>query len=478
MLFNSNAFLQFLAAFLLLFHLCRRHLVARNALVLLASYVFYGWWDARFLVLLFLTSLLDFVAARRIETAVGPRGRKFWLSVSLAGNLGVLGVFKYFNFFVDSFVEVLAAVGLPADPRTLNIVLPVGISFYTFQSMSYSLDVYRGRLAATRNLLNFLAYVAFFPQLVAGPIERASHLLPQFESTRSITRTHLRDGLWLVLWGLFKKVVVADNLAPMVELVYQHPTDSGPAVVLGTLAFAFQIYGDFSGYSDIARGLAKWLGFDLMVNFNLPYFATSPREFWRRWHISLSTWLRDYLYISLGGNRRGLWRTRLNLLLTMVLGGLWHGAAWHFVLWGGWHGIGLVLTRKADLAARPSDGLPASTLPAAPGRWRRVVSWGATSLFVLYGWLLFRAGSWEQVAAMTGALANWHWPAWTPDYMQGLLAFVGPLLLVQWWQARSGDLLAPARAPAWVRGALQAVLVLLIVTFWKRQASPFIYFQF
>ena len=482
MLFNSSVFLQFLAAFLLLFHLCRRHLAARNALILTASYVFYGWWDYRFLGLLLFTSLLDYVAGRRIEAASGTRQRKLWLAVSLAGNLGVLGFFKYFNFFVDSFAVLLDGLGFQADPRTLGIILPVGISFYTFQSLSYSLDVYRGQIPATRNLINFLAYVSFFPQLVAGPIERARHLLPQFESLRVITRTHLTEGFWLIVWGLFKKVVIADNLATLVELVYQHPTQSAPAVILGTLAFAFQIYGDFSGYSDIARGLARWLGFELMVNFNLPYFATSPREFWRRWHISLSTWLRDYLYISLGGNRRGPWRTRLNLMLTMLLGGLWHGAAWHFVLWGGWHGLGLMLTRKGPGAAggegrsqgnssRVQDLVAASV----PGR---IVGWAATSLFVLYGWLLFRADSWGQVVGLTRALGNWTWPAWTLNHVWGLAAFVGPLLLIQAWQARAGDLLAPAKAPWWVRGPLQAVLLLLVVTFWKREASPFIYFQF
>ena len=345
MLFNSGIFLQFFAAFLLLYHLCRERLNARNALIVAASYFFYGWWDARFVTLLFLTSLVDYVAGRRVEDASTQGGRRLWLAVSVAANLGVLGFFKYCNFFAASFATLLGALGLRADPWTLNLILPVGISFYTFQSMSYTLDVYRRQIPATRDLLGFLAYVSFFPQLVAGPIERARHLLPQFATERVITATHLREGLWLILWGFFKKVVVADNLAPLVEMVYGGPIASGPAIALGTLAFAFQIYGDFSGYSDIARGLARVLGFDLMVNFNHPYLAGSPREFWRRWHISLSTWLRDYLYISLGGNRRGPWRTRLNLMLTMLLGGLWHGAAWHFVWWGAWHGLGLVLTR-------------------------------------------------------------------------------------------------------------------------------------
>ncbi|RME95034.1 MAG: MBOAT family protein, partial [Verrucomicrobia bacterium] len=241
---------------------------------------------------------------------------------------------------------------------------------------------------------------------------------------------------------------------------------------LGTLAFAIQIYGDFSGYSDIARGVARWLGFDLMVNFDLPYLARSPREFWRRWHISLSTWLRDYLYISLGGNRRGAWRTRWNLMVTMLLGGLWHGAAWHFVWWGAWHGVGLVLTRRA----MTGGGLAGETKTgSALGRF---VSWGATFLFVLYGWLLFRATSMEQALLLTRHLANPAMPAWMGSYLWAFAFFAAPLVLIECWQVRTGDLLAPAKASSWVRGLLQAALFLLIVTFWQKEATPFIYFQF
>ncbi|RME96158.1 MAG: MBOAT family protein, partial [Verrucomicrobia bacterium] len=264
MLFNSSVFLQFFAAFLLLYHLCRRRLTARNALIVAASYLFYGWWDYRFVALLFLTSLLDYVVGLQVEAARTPARRRAWLAVSVAGNLGVLGFFKYCNFFVESLAALLRELGFQPNLWSLNIILPVGISFYTFQSMSYTIDVYRRQIPATRDLLGFLAYVSFFPQLVAGPIERAARLLPQFQTERVITPAHLREGLWLVLWGLFKKVVVADNMAPLVEMVYDGTVASGPAVALGTLAFAIQIYGDFSGYSDIARGVARWLGFDLM----------------------------------------------------------------------------------------------------------------------------------------------------------------------------------------------------------------------
>jgi len=472
MLFNSSVFLQFFAAFLLLYHLCRSRLAARNALIVAASYVFYGWWDYRFVALLFLTSLLDYTVGLRVEAAATPGRRRAWAALSVAGNLGVLAFFKYCNFFMDSLIALLHELGFQANPWSLNVILPVGISFYTFQSMSYTIDVYRRQIPATRDLLSFLAYVSFFPQLVAGPIERARRLLPQFQSERVITPTHLREGLWLILWGLFKKVVVADNMAPLVEMVYEGTVASGPAVALGTLAFAIQIYGDFSGYSDIARGLARWLGFDLMVNFNLPYLARSPREFWRRWHISLSTWLRDYLYISLGGNRRGLWRTRWNLMVTMLLGGLWHGAAWHFVWWGAWHGLGLALTRGRSASSAQEAQAEAGSL------LRRLLSWAATFLFVLYGWLLFRAESMEQAIALTRHLANPAVPVWIGSYLWALAAFAAPLLLIQCWQIRAGDLLAPAKASPWARGLLQGVLLLLIVTFWQKHAAPFIYFQF
>jgi D-alanyl-lipoteichoic acid acyltransferase DltB (MBOAT superfamily) len=382
-------------------------------------------------------------------------------------NLGILGFFKYCNFFIESFAAVSNRLGLDIGTRTFEIILPVGISFYTFQSMSYAIDVYRRTLPATRSYLNFLAFVSFFPQLVAGPIERASHLLPQFERTRLINRAMLEEGFWLLIWGMFKKVVLADNFAPMVDMVFDHPNHSGPVTLLATVAFGLQIYCDFSGYSDIARGLARLLGFDIMWNFQLPYTARNLREFWRRWHVSLSTWLRDYLYISLGGNRRGPARTYFNLLATMLLGGLWHGAAWNFVLWGLWHGAGLAVHRFVTEDA----STPAS-------RARQIGSWLGTMAFVFYGWLLFRARSLEQILALNHSFAHWTAPPWLGSYALCLSFFALPLVLVEIWQKKADNLLAPLRLAVVPRLILQGLLLYGIVLFWNREKAAFIYFQF
>ena len=469
MLFNSGVFLKFFAAFLLLYWLVRNHLRARNILIVVASYLFYGWWDFRFLGLILFSSLLDYFVGLGIARQNDARRRKLWLTASVAANLGILGFFKYFDFFVTSFGSLLQKLGVPFQTSTLGIILPVGISFYTFQAMSYTIDVYRGNIPACRNVINFLAFVSFFPQLVAGPIERASHLLPQFERTLSITRPMLQEGGWLIIWGMFKKVVIADNLDALVRMAFQNQGYSGPVVALGTIAFGFQIYCDFSGYSDIARGTARVLGFDIMVNFNLPYFASSIREFWQRWHISLSTWLRDYLYISLGGNRRGEIRTYVNLFLTMLLGGLWHGAAWNFVLWGAWHGAGLVIYRawKSNVNSRN------------PGSWMgNCLSWLLTMAFVFYGWLLFRAQSFDQIVAMTRSLTHFALPLWMGSYLINLAAFLAPLLVMELWQFRSRNFLAPIALPQWARAALQGVLLLAIILYWERTHLAFIYFQF
>jgi len=466
MLFNSNEFLLFFGLFCGAYIAAQRSLFLRNLIVVVASYVFYSWWDYRFTALLLFTSTLDFTVARLMERAAGPSRKQALLAISVVINLGVLAVFKYFNFFRESFEALLASFGWGAHWQGWQIVLPVGISFYTFQSMSYVVDVYRGKIAASRDYIQYLAYVSFFPQLVAGPIERGANLLPQFARTLKITAADVELGIWLVIWGLFKKVALADNLAPLVELVYQHAAPSGPVVVLGTLAFGLQIYCDFSGYSDIACGLAKLLGFRLMVNFNLPYFAPNVREFWRRWHISLSTWLRDYLYVPLGGNRSGAVRTYLNLGLTMLLGGLWHGAALTFVLWGLWHGLGLIAHRWWE-QHRP---------------WRRPlplwVGWLGTQLFVLYGWMLFRAGSLDQVIEFTRALATLSAPSWWRPYVGNLLVLASPLLAMQVWQWRAGRLDTPLTIPRWGRAALQAAMLLIVIAFWEPEAAPFIYFQF
>ena len=466
MLFNSTLFLKFFAAFLLLYFIVRGNLKARNWLIVAASYVFYGAWDWRFLSLLIVSSLVDYFVGLGLSRTDHPARRRLLLTATMVVNLGVLGFFKYYGFFVESLQELLTSIGVAVNLKTLDIVLPVGISFYTFQTMSYTIDVYRRKIPATDKLADFLAYVAFFPQLVAGPIERAAHLLPQFGQTRHINSGMLREGLWLCIWGMFKKVVIADNLAPLVEMAFESETPGAPLVILGTVAFALQIYGDFSGYSDIARGTAKILGFDLMINFNLPYLASSIREFWGRWHISLSTWLRDYLYISLGGNRGTLFATCVNLMITMLLGGLWHGANWTFILWGGWHGLGLVVHRFWMLRK--------------PGYSERWTWWGwlLTSLFVLYGWMLFRAESLSHILALNRGLLDWEVPLWFTSYIVNLLFFAAPLILVQAWQWRAKNLLAPLRLQDWQLGILQALLILAIIMYWAKDKAPFIYFQF
>ncbi len=466
MLFNSNDFLAFFALFCCGYALAARSLTLRNILMVVASYVFYSWWDPRFCILLLFTSVLDYSVGRFIGRTHTQTARRAWLILSVTLNLGVLAVFKYFNFFRESLETLVSSFGGNLGWNGWDIVLPVGISFYTFQSMSYVIDVYRRQIPAERNLLAFLGYVSFFPHLVAGPIQRGTTLLPQFSRVLAITREDIELGRWRTIWGLFKKGVLADKRAPLVELVYRNEAPGGPMVLLGTIAFGFQIYCDFSGYSDIAIGISRLLGFRLTLNFNLPYFATDLRDFWRRWHISLSSWLRDYLYFPLGGSRRGPGRTYLNLGITMLLGGLWHGASLTFVLWGVWHGAGLIVHRLWQQASKGAILLP---------NW---AAWLLTQAFVLYGWVLFRAGSLDQVLQFTGALSKPALPAWWRQYVVNLLALTAPLLVIQLWQWRSSDLEAPLRLPVWRRALLQGALLVCTAAFWQPEASPFIYFQF
>lgn len=466
MLFNSTIFLQFFVAFLLLYFLCRNSLRLRNLLIIAGSWLFYGWWDYRFLFLLIFSGCFDFGVGVILGGTNRPRTRKIVLQLSILTNLCLLGFFKYYNFFVGSMEELLTQANIPFHPATLAIVLPVGISFYTFQSLGYVIDVYRGQVSPTRSLVQYLAYVSFFPQLVAGPIQRGHDLLPQLERTLTISKEMLAEGLWLILWGMFKKVVMADNLAPLVDMAFDNPAAKGPLILAGALAFAFQIYGDFSGYSDIARGLARLLGFELRQNFDLPYFASDVRDFWKRWHITLSTWLRDYLYISLGGNRKGPGRTYLNLMLTMLLGGLWHGAAWNFVLWGGWHGFGLVCHRYWEQHRSGAKALPI---------------WLSTPLtfgFVVWGWVLFRATSLAQIGAMTSGLAVWQVPTWFVHYLCLLALVVSPVIGLEIWQKRKRSHFVILTAPTWLLGTIYGVLFMSIVLFWEKKAVPFIYFQF
>lgn len=465
MLFDTNEFAGFFSIFFLLYFLVRDSLRLRNALIVLASFVFYGAWSVKFLLLLIATATFDFFVALQIDRS-SPRRAKLWLIGSLSLNLAVLGFFKYCNFFIESLRDLLALSGFHLDAITWEILLPIGISFYTFQSMAYVIDVYRKQIAPSRNWIEFIAYISFFPQLVAGPIERAGHLLPQFQTLRIITATHLKDGVTLTLFGLFKKIVIADTLAPFVELAYDHPEPGAALVIAGTAAFAIQIYCDFSGYSDIARGIALLLGFELMKNFNLPYFATSLAEFWQRWHISLSTWFRDYLYIPLGGNRRGLARTAFNLLIVMLLAGLWHGAKMTFLIWGAWHALGLILHRCWRHFKPAKFELPAA------------IGWTLTTVWILYGWLLFRAPSSDAVYGHTAALHQWIAPNWFHLYLRNLALLCSPLIAFQIWQfARKTEI--PLREQNWTRAAFHAALITAILVFGQgEEVRPFIYFQF
>tara|TARA_Y100000768_G_C23959637_1_gene674629 strand:+ start:16 stop:1446 length:1431 start_codon:yes stop_codon:yes gene_type:complete len=342
MLFNSLEFLIFLpSVFLLYWFVFQKNLRVQNLLLLISSYVFYAWWDYRFLSLIFLSTVVDYFVGLKIYDSKEKNIKKSYLFASILFNLGLLGFFKYFNFFIDSWIDLLGAIGYEQKSTwTLNIVLPVGISFYTFQTMSYSLDIYYRKLKPTKDFLSFASFVSFFPQLVAGPIERASNLLPQILNERVFKYEQGVKGLRLILWGMFKKVVIADSLAPHVDGIFNnYATLDGGVLLLGLIYFSFQIYCDFSGYSDIAIGVSKLFGFKLMSNFKFPYFSRDIGEFWRRWHISLSTWFRDYLYIPLGGSKGGKWSSIRNIFIIFIVSGFWHGANWTFIMWGLTHAI-------------------------------------------------------------------------------------------------------------------------------------------
>jgi alginate O-acetyltransferase complex protein AlgI len=468
MIFNSFIFWAFFALVILLYWRLPHR--GQNALLLVASYVFYGYWDWRFLGLLFASTVIDFSVAIWLGKLDDPRRRKTLLAVSMVANLGFLGFFKYFNFFVDQFAALLIALGFEPHMPTLRIVLPVGISFYTFQTMSYVIDVYRGRLKPCTSLLDFATFIAYFPQLVAGPIERAEHLLPQITGQRRYHAGDFEEGLYHVLIGLFKKVVIADNVAPIVNYVFDLPASelSAGMVMLGVYAFAFQIYGDFSGYSSMAQGISKWMGITLSWNFKHPYFAKTPSDFWQRWHISLSSWLRDYLYIPLGGNRSGPRRTLINLMLTMLLGGLWHGAAWTFIIWGFWHGAILIAYRVAG----------AETVDFTRSKIMGYVHMFLMFQLVCIGWLFFRAESFTQAFAMLGALGTFTYDNYLPYGVSLLAFFVVPLMVYEWRVERKAQLLYLLEAKLVEKLVVLGYCVMMLIVFPPLARQVFIYFQF
>jgi D-alanyl-lipoteichoic acid acyltransferase DltB (MBOAT superfamily) len=525
-LFNSITFAVFFIAFFSLYWLSARAPRLQNTFILLGSYLFYGWWDERFLVLLVISTVTDYLGAMGAAGRPIPRHmagkavaflwiasiavllptlnesawilawlagftaivwptvllaprlveasrRKCFLAGSIAINLSVLGFFKYFNFFATEFAALMQSLGLSVSPLVLDVVLPVGISFYTFQTMSYTIDAYRRRLEPTEHLLEFSAYVVFFPQLVAGPIERAASLLPQFFHRRELSWPAVQSGLWLFAWGLYKKVVIADNIAPIANRVFASPGDySSTELLAGLLAFTFQIYCDFSGYSDMARGIARTLGFEIMVNFRLPYLARTPSEFWRGWHISLSTWLRDYLYVPLGGNRLGVAKTYRNLMLTMLLGGLWHGANWTYIAWGAYQGLILVVYR----VARIDDWIEARERAGSMSATSNLLLGSLMFSLVVFGWLLFRATTMTEVWSYADGLLSFTTGPW--DSWGVLLAHIAPLILVQIAQKRTGELELLAHSSGIVSITLRALLLYGLIFLAARGGQQFIYFDF
>lgn len=477
MYFNSFAFAVFLpVVWVLYWYAGGRSTTVRNSILLGASYVFYAWWDWRFLALIILSTTVDlFVGAALVRTR-NDRSRTALLATSIVGNLGTLVLFKYYDFFAMSLSQGLASVGLSVSPFTLGWVLPVGISFYTFQTMSYTIDVYRGRLEPAKSPLAFFAYVAFFPQLVAGPIERATHLLPQFYSVRPFDPVKATDGLRQILWGLFKKAVIADACGPYVDKVFADGNEwSAGTLALGALLFAFQIYCDFSGYSDIALGTARLFSFELTRNFATPYFSRDIAEFWRRWHITLNTWFRDYVYIPLGGSKGSTARTVLNILIVFLLSGLWHGANWTYLCWGTINAL-LFLPIMLTGRNRLNVGVVAenSIFPSLIDLFKIGITFSTT----VVAWVFFRANTVEQALHMLEGMTNLSGGSPSLEVSKWTLASIGILLLVEWFQRSREHGLDVAHLKAWQRRSTYGLVFLLIFFLGRFSGQDFIYFQF
>jgi alginate O-acetyltransferase complex protein AlgI len=489
MTFTTLTFLVFLAiVFTVYWGLRRRSL--QNIFLFIASYIFYGWWNPFYCIFLFTSSVVDFGAAIGISRSRTPVMRRFYLIVALCYNLGILGFFKYWGFFTDNLQRALEAIGWHLDFVTVHIILPVGISFYTFQSISYTVEVYRRRIEPATNFLDYLSYLAFFPQLVAGPIERANHLLPQFLRDRTFNYAVAVDGCRQMLWGFFKKMLIADNLSPLVDAVYEHVDQyNGPQLAFATVVFALQIYCDFSAYSDIAIGTAKLFGFDLMRNFAYPYFSQSMTEFWRRWHISLSTWLKDYVYIPLGGSRVPPLRASLNLMATFLISGLWHGASWNYVIWGGIHG-GVILTERLWIGKAPilrQDDIPGGQelLPSPKVVLRMLITFTLTC----FAWVFFRAKGFTTASSILQKIATESFqPAayasfakvfdTTPLNGTILVSLMIGFVLIEWMQRHQLHPLMIGKWAAPLRWTIYSLCIWGTLIWGTWSTGQFVYFQF
>lgn len=483
MLFNSIDFAIFLPiVFILYWFVTNKNLKLQNLLIVVASYVFYGWWDWRFLSLIIFSTIVDYTVGLKLKNEETQHKQKVLLWTSILVNLGFLGFFKYYNFFLDNFITAFSFFGMEIKSNSLNIILPVGISFYTFQTLSYTIDVYKRKLEPTKDFIAFSAFVSFFPQLVAGPIERATHLLPQFYKKRTFDYSKAVDGMRQILWGLFKKIVIADNCAEFANQIFNNSADmNGSTLVLGALFFTFQIYGDFSGYSDIAIGTSRLFGFDLMQNFNFPYFSRDIAEFWRRWHISLSTWFRDYLYIPLGGSRGGTWMKVRNTFIIFIVSGFWHGANWTFIVWGALNAIyflPLLLTNNnRNNLETVAQG---KSLPSIKELLFILITFGLT----VFAWIFFRA---ENIGHAINYISEILSPSlFSIPKFAGMynalitIILVAVFVLIEWF-GREGEYAISNLGIGWkrpVRYALYYCIVFLIMYFGNFNENQFIYFQF
>ena len=474
MLFNSIEFLLFLpTVFVLYWFVFNKNLRGQNSLLLISSCVFYGWWDYRFLSLIFLSTVVDYIIGLNIPKQDSERKQKLLLWCSVLLNLSVLGFFKYYNFFVDSWIDLFSSIGYEIKSVwTLNIILPVGISFYTFQTMSYAIDIYRKKLEPTKDFISFASFVSFFPQLVAGPIERATNLLPQILNKREFNYEQGVQGLRLIIWGMFKKVVVADSLAPIVDNIFNNYNDFGGGTLwLGAVYFAFQIYCDFSGYSDIAIGTSKLFGFELMSNFKFPYFSRNIGEFWRRWHISLSTWFRDYLYIPLGGSKEGKLKGIRNIFIIFLISGFWHGANWTFIFWGLFHAILFIPSFVFNKNRKyTSSVVGENSLLPSPKEFLQIFT---TFLLVTIGWVFFRS------VTISDSFNYLNYMVFSFDidivWKRGLIyCFI--IILMDYFMRTSERMVFNFIRP--IRVFIYLVLVTMLVIFYNSKEEQFIYFNF
>lgn len=482
MLFNSIGFVIFLpVVFLLYWFLTNKNLKLQNILLLLSSYFFYACWDWRFLFLLMFSTLLDYFTGLKMQDANNQKRKRFWFWLSVAVNLGFLGIFKYYNFFAESFAETISHVGLQVNPWTLKVILPVGISFYTFHGLSYVIDIYKGRIKAESNVVDYAVFVSFFPLLVAGPIERATHLLPQIKKRRTFDYTKAVDGLKQILWGLFKKIVIADNCAEFANQIFNNSADqSGSNLALGAIFFAFQIYGDFSGYSDIAIGTARLFGIDLLRNFAFPYFSRDIAEFWRRWHISLSSWFKDYLYIPLGGSKGGNWMRIRNTFIIFIVSGFWHGANWTFIVWGALNALFILpsiimKTNRNNLETVAQGNL----LPTVKEFFQMTI----TFTLAVFAWIFFRAENITHALSYISGIFSkslFSIPTITPHFPVLIIIILIIIFTIIEWLGREQQYAIAMLGTKWKSSLRYAMYYAIIIAiFWfAGKDQQFIYFQF